>query len=121
VFPQLLASFASLKRIGGFLSREEKASTLSPFSDVEGLDEKASLDASALKSAKTSGPLSLTNASFAAEANGKPLLRGLDIIFPAGKLTMLVGPVGSVSQYLNFAERLLNLPTRANPSCFSHC
>ncbi|TIA90359.1 hypothetical protein E3P81_02452 [Wallemia ichthyophaga] len=105
-FPLLVASWASMKRIAGFLLLEEKPVSLggelpnSERSSTEtlkytGTEKSASLDEKSDRD--YDGPPSLwnVNASASSAPDAKPLIKDIDINFPLDKLSIVVGPVGS--------------------------
>jgi ABC-type multidrug transport system fused ATPase/permease subunit len=93
VVPQLIASLSSLRRIQMFLRREEKIITPEVPPHSQSSNEKVThIDTSSVSAA-----IVLTDASFAPSQTGEILLRGVNAVFQPGSLTMLVGPVGSVS------------------------
>lgn len=103
VAPQLLASFASFKRIANFLAAEEKQAQAS------GGNEGPSVPSPSLEG----GDIVLKGAGFAIEKGGQDILKGLDVVLGRGKVTMLVGPVGSVrrrTSSLQFSSSHLTLP-----------
>ena len=103
VAPQLLASFASFKRIANFLAAEEKQAQAS------GGNEGPSVPSPSLEG----GDIVLKGAGFAVEKGGQDILKGLDVVLGRGKITMLVGPVGSVrrrTSSLQFSSSHLTLP-----------
>ncbi|PBK93614.1 P-loop containing nucleoside triphosphate hydrolase protein [Armillaria gallica] len=99
-FPLLLASYASMKRIAGFLSLPEKtsfteqdASTNSNFTDDEKSDLKHQSDISL--SAYGASRVTLSHATIAAGKDGKALLSDCNISFGINSVSMVVGPVGA--------------------------
>ncbi|KAH7101139.1 P-loop containing nucleoside triphosphate hydrolase protein [Auriculariales sp. MPI-PUGE-AT-0066] len=89
VAPQLLASLASFKRISNFLAAEEKAVPSPRRPDNK--DGHANGNGHPAQSVE----VCLTEASFALESGGRSILQDWSIHFKIGKVTMLVGPVGS--------------------------
>ncbi|KAK0501032.1 P-loop containing nucleoside triphosphate hydrolase protein [Armillaria luteobubalina] len=99
-FPLLLASYASMKRIAGFLSLPEKtsfteqdASTSSKFSDDEKSDIKHPSDISL--STYSPSRVTLSHATIAAGKDGKALLSDCNVSFSMNSVSMIVGPVGA--------------------------
>ncbi|EJD35977.1 P-loop containing nucleoside triphosphate hydrolase protein [Auricularia subglabra TFB-10046 SS5] len=99
VFPQILASLASFRRIAGFLAAEEKGDLagddnhwLGPVPRVAAEVEKGD---SVRSAASAPRDISLAGACFATGLGSLPVLEDLNITIGDGKLTMLVGPVGS--------------------------
>ncbi|KAK0209206.1 P-loop containing nucleoside triphosphate hydrolase protein [Desarmillaria ectypa] len=99
-FPLLLASYASMKRIAGFLSLPEKTSfseqgisTVSNFTDDEKCDLKRQSDVSL--STYDASRVTLSHAIIAAGKDGKALISDCNVSFDINNVSMVVGPVGA--------------------------
>ncbi|KAK0465925.1 P-loop containing nucleoside triphosphate hydrolase protein [Desarmillaria tabescens] len=99
-FPLLLASYASMKRIAGFLSLPEKTSfieqgisTDSNFTDDEKSDLKHQCDISL--STYNPSRVTLSHATIAAGKDGKALISDCNVSFDINSVSMVVGPVGA--------------------------
>ena len=80
--PMVLAAYASLERIQGFLQLEEKPQDVA--------NTKQSLPQVTLS----------FKGSYSWTTDSEPVLRNIDVHLPANKLTVCVGPVASVSSLL---------------------
>ncbi|TIC33364.1 P-loop containing nucleoside triphosphate hydrolase protein [Wallemia mellicola] len=107
-FPLLVASWASMKRIAGFLVLEEKPVSMGgelPTSSNSSTDTlKCSTEKGDSLYEKSEKPMkdvdvppSLwnVNASASSENESKTIIKDIDISFPLNKLSIVVGPVGS--------------------------
>ncbi|KIK69354.1 hypothetical protein GYMLUDRAFT_35426 [Collybiopsis luxurians FD-317 M1] len=96
-FPLLLASFASMKRIAGFLSLPEKQSSENTLTSKQtSLDSKGTLSSTSLSGQpKPALSLSLSHVNVAAKEGGKALLEDCSISLEPNGLVMVVGPVGA--------------------------
>lgn len=100
ILPQLLASLASLARISKFLQRDEKAAGLPVHPLTSSPTSEKTLSSDGLPEKELASPgedLILTKASFAPEDGADVILREISSAIRYGAVTMLVGPVGSVS------------------------
>ncbi|KIY47688.1 P-loop containing nucleoside triphosphate hydrolase protein [Fistulina hepatica ATCC 64428] len=89
-FPLLLASYASLRRIGVFLWR---SSGKGPWHKVvdEALSERTSIVETTVE---------LQDADVAVHTGGRAILMGIDLVISRASLTVVVGPVGAGKTFL---------------------
>jgi ABC-type multidrug transport system fused ATPase/permease subunit len=101
--PQILAAYASMRRIEIYLSMEEK-SNAPPQTVVEAKGN--------------GGDITLDTASFAWAPETSPSLGPLSVRLTQGELHMCVGPVAAVrSLPLSFPDVILNCPRESPCSC----
>ncbi|KAJ7092344.1 P-loop containing nucleoside triphosphate hydrolase protein, partial [Mycena belliarum] len=82
--PQLIAAYASMKRIEDYLSRQEKPSVNNMDNQLENAPEK-----------KSDYSITLQEASFSWDSEKSPVLGPLSITLTHGQLHMCVGPVAA--------------------------